>query len=134
MPSFNGPMCCRARVVRQHHQPPHAPGLLAREKSFRFTGIARPEEFRTAARTLVIAWRGDMVRRGLGGSTARHLCECKRRRDPQPAQGRGTAQDRKRRGHALLGDHQPRRLLARPTWPRSRSGWTYEYCYDTHLR
>jgi integrase/recombinase XerD len=37
----------------------------------RFTGIARPEEFRTVTRAHVIAWRDDLVRRGLGGSTIR---------------------------------------------------------------
>ena len=38
----------------------------------RFTGIARPEEFRTVTRAHVIAWRDELVRRGLGGSTIRH--------------------------------------------------------------
>src|ERR1051325_7495880 len=38
----------------------------------RFTGIVRPEEFRTVTRAHVIAWREDLVRRGLGGSTVRH--------------------------------------------------------------
>jgi hypothetical protein len=37
-----------------------------------FTGITRPEEFRTVSRTHVIAWRDDLVRRELGGSTVRH--------------------------------------------------------------
>src|SRR3954449_1315374 len=38
----------------------------------RFTGIARPEEFRIVTRAHVIAWRDDLVRRGLGGSTIRN--------------------------------------------------------------
>ena len=38
----------------------------------RFTGIARPEEFRTVTRAHVIAWRDDLARRGLGGATIRH--------------------------------------------------------------
>src|SRR5271170_386444 len=38
----------------------------------RFTGIARPEEFRTVTRAHIIAWRDDLVRRGLRGSTIRH--------------------------------------------------------------
>ena len=38
----------------------------------RFTGIVRPEEFRTVTRAHVIAWRDDLARRGLGGSTIRH--------------------------------------------------------------
>jgi hypothetical protein len=37
-----------------------------------YTGIARPEEFRTVARAHIIAWREDLMRRGLGGSTIRH--------------------------------------------------------------
>src|SRR5918911_1665572 len=37
-----------------------------------FTGIARPEEFRAVSRAHVIAWRDDLVRRELGGSTIRH--------------------------------------------------------------
>src|ERR1700733_10445324 len=52
-----------------------------------FTGIARPGEFRTVTRAHVIAWRDDLVRRELGGSTVRHrlsalaalfeyLCDC----------------------------------------------------------
>ena len=32
----------------------------------RFAGIARPEEFRTVTRAHVIAWRDDLMRRGLG--------------------------------------------------------------------
>src|SRR3954453_7988597 len=38
----------------------------------RFTGIVRPEEFRTVTRAHLIAWRDELVRRGLGGSTIRH--------------------------------------------------------------
>jgi integrase/recombinase XerD len=37
-----------------------------------FTGIDRPKEFRAVTRAHVIAWRDDLVRRGLGGSTTRH--------------------------------------------------------------
>ena len=37
-----------------------------------FAGIRRPEEFRTVTRAHIIAWRDDLVRRGLGGSTTRH--------------------------------------------------------------
>ena len=32
-----------------------------------FTGIIRPEEFRTVTRAHVIAWRDDLARRELGG-------------------------------------------------------------------
>src|SRR5580698_6943789 len=38
----------------------------------RFTGIARPEEFRTVTRAHVIAWRDQLTGRGLGGPTIRH--------------------------------------------------------------
>src|SRR5271170_5478581 len=45
----------------------------------RFTGIARPEEFRAVTRAHVIAWRDDLASRtldghtlGLGGATVRH--------------------------------------------------------------
>ena len=42
-------------------------------KDFRsFTGIAQPEEFRTVTRAHVIAWRENLVRRGLGPTTIRH--------------------------------------------------------------
>jgi site-specific recombinase XerD len=37
-----------------------------------FAGIRRPEEFRAVTRAHIIAWRDDLVRRGLGGSTTRH--------------------------------------------------------------
>ena len=37
-----------------------------------FAGIRRPEEFRGGTRAHVIAWRDDLVRRELGGSTVRH--------------------------------------------------------------
>ena len=36
----------------------------------RFTGIARPEEFRTVTRAHIIAWRDQLTGRGLGRSTA----------------------------------------------------------------
>ncbi len=38
----------------------------------RFTGIARPEEFRTITRAHVIAWRDDLLQRVLSGMTIRH--------------------------------------------------------------
>ena len=36
-----------------------------------FTGIARPEEFRTVTRAHIIAWRDELARRTLGGATIR---------------------------------------------------------------
>ncbi len=50
----------------------------------RFTGIVRPEEFRIVTRAHVIAWRDDLERRGLEGTTP------------------------------TIGDHQARQLLAAP--------------------
>jgi integrase/recombinase XerD len=38
----------------------------------RFTGIAKPEEFRDITRSHIIAWRDDLVRRTLSGMTVRH--------------------------------------------------------------
>src|ERR1700693_6012679 len=37
-----------------------------------FTGIGRPEEFRSMTRAHIIAWRDELAYRGLGGSTIRH--------------------------------------------------------------
>ena len=36
----------------------------------RFTGIARPEEFRSITRAHVIAWRDDLLHRTLSGMTS----------------------------------------------------------------
>jgi integrase/recombinase XerD len=38
----------------------------------RFSGIRRPEEFRTVTRAHIIAWRDQLRRRELGGATVRH--------------------------------------------------------------
>jgi integrase/recombinase XerD len=38
----------------------------------KFTGIVKPEEFRTVTRAHVIAWRDDLVQRALSGMTVRH--------------------------------------------------------------
>jgi integrase/recombinase XerD len=53
----------------------------------RFAGIQSPEEFRTVARGHVLAWRADLEKQGLAGSSIRrklaalaslyeHLCDC----------------------------------------------------------
>ena len=91
----------------------------------RFTGIARPEEFRIVTRAHVIAWRDDLARRELGGSTVRHrlaalsslfeyLCE-KNAVTHNPVKGvkRPRAESGEGRTPAL-GDHQARALLAAP--------------------
>jgi len=91
----------------------------------RFAGIAKPEEFRSVTRAHAIAWRDDLVRRGLGGSTVRHrlaalaslfdyLCE-RNAVTHNPVKGvqRPRAESGEGRTPAL-GDHQARKLLAAP--------------------
>ena len=92
----------------------------------RFTGIARPEEFRSVTRAHIIAWRDDLVRRGLGGSTIRHrlaslaslfeyLCE-KNAVTHNPVKGVERPRTESGEGKTpALGDHQARKLLAAPT-------------------
>jgi len=91
----------------------------------RFTGIARPEEFRAVTRAHIIAWRDELRQRGLGGPTIRHrlaslaslfehLCECnavthnpvKGVERPKTESGEGKT--------PAIGDHQARDLLAAP--------------------
>jgi site-specific recombinase XerD len=91
----------------------------------RFTGIVRPEEFRTVTRAHVIAWRDDLQRRGLDGATSRnrlaalsslfdYLCEknavihnpVKGVKRPKAESGEGKT--------PALGDHQARELLSAP--------------------
>ena len=91
----------------------------------RFTGIKRPEEFRTVTRAHVIAWRDALAARGLGGSTVRHrlaslsslfehLCE---RNAVTHNPVKGVKRPRAEGGEGktpALGDHQARQLLAAP--------------------
>lgn len=91
----------------------------------RFTGIARPEEFRTVTRAHIIAWRDDLVLRGLGGSTIRHrlaslaslleyLCE-KNAVTHNPVKGVERPKSESGEGKTpAIGDHQARDLLAAP--------------------
>jgi integrase/recombinase XerD len=91
----------------------------------RFTGIARPEEFRTVTRAHVIAWRDELVGRGLGGSTIRHrlaslaslfqyLCgQNAVTHNPVKGVQRPTAETAEGKTPAL-GDHQARKLLEAP--------------------
>ena len=91
----------------------------------RFTGIARPEEFRSVTRAHIIAWRDALTQRGLGGSTIRHrlaslaslfqhLCNSnavthnpvKGVQRPRTESGEGKT--------PALGDHQARELLVAP--------------------
>src|SRR6185312_15047487 len=91
----------------------------------RFTGIKRPEEFRTVTRAHIIAWRDELRRRGLGGSTIRHrlaslaslfeyLCE-KNAVTHNPVKGVERPKTESGEGKTpALGDHQARKLLAAP--------------------
>src|SRR4051794_20005146 len=95
----------------------------------RFAGIMRPEEFRTVTRAHVIAWRDELMRRGLGGSTIRHrlasLFEylCGRNavtHNPVKGVERPKAETAEGKTPAL-GDHQARKLLAAPADDSTRS-------------
>jgi integrase/recombinase XerD len=91
----------------------------------RFTGIARPSEFRIVTRAHCIAWRDDLVRRELGGSTIRHrlsalaalfeyLCE-KNAVTHNPVKGVERPKAESGEGKTpALGDHQARKLLDAP--------------------
>jgi integrase/recombinase XerD len=91
----------------------------------RFTGIQKPEEFRTVTRAHVIAWRDDLGERILNGTTIRHrlsalsslfdyLCDqnavthnpVKGVKRPKVDSGEGRT--------PALGDHQARKLLDAP--------------------
>src|SRR5277367_805769 len=90
-----------------------------------FTGIVRPEEFRTVTRAHIIAWRDQLTRRGLGGATIRHrlaslaslfeyLCE-KNAVTHNPVKGVERPKTESGEGKTpALGDHQARELLAAP--------------------
>jgi hypothetical protein len=91
----------------------------------RFAGIARPEEFRIVTRAHLIAWRDDLVQRGLGDSTIRHrlsslaslfeyLCE-KNAVTHNPVKGVERPKTESGEGKtSALGDHQARKLLEAP--------------------
>ena len=105
----------------------------------RFAGIVRPEEFRIVTRAHVIAWRDELVRRGLGGSTIRHrlaslasLFEylCGRNavtHNPVKGVERPKAETTEGKTPAI-GDHQARKLLAAPRPTRSRASATARSC------
>ncbi len=91
----------------------------------RFTGIARPEEFRSVTRAHIIAWRDELRQRGLGGPTIRHrlaslaslfehLCE-RNAVTHNPVKGVERPKTESGEGKTpALGDHQARKLLAAP--------------------
>ncbi len=97
----------------------------ALEDFVRFAHLEQPEEFRTVTRAHVIAWRDELVGRGLSPTTVRHrlsalaslfeyLCDQNavthnpvkgvKRPVPETTEGKTPA----------LGDHQARKLLAAP--------------------
>lgn len=92
-----------------------------------FTGIARPEEFRTVTRAHVIAWRDDLAKRepALSSQTLRHrlaalsslfeyLCE-KNAVTHNPVKGVKRPPVESYEGKTpALGDYQARTLLAAP--------------------
>src|SRR5947209_4153025 len=93
----------------------------------RFTGIPRPEEFRTVTRAHVIAWRDALSRRQdiQSGATVRHrlaalsslfeyLCE-KNAVSHNPVKGIKRPKAESGEGKTpALGDHQARELLTAP--------------------
>ena len=91
----------------------------------RFTGIARPEEFRSVTRAHVIAWRDELAGRALSGMTIRHrlaalsslfeyLCEANAvTHNPVKGVKRPAVESYAGKTPAL-GDHQARKLLAAP--------------------
>jgi site-specific recombinase XerD len=93
----------------------------------RFTGMARPEEFRTVTRAHVIAWRDDLGRREdiQSGATVRHrlaalsslfeyLCE-KNAVSHNPVKGVKRPKAESGEGKTpAIGDHKARELLAAP--------------------
>ena len=91
----------------------------------RFTGINRPEEFRTVTRAHIIAWRDDLVRRGLGGSTIRHrlaslaslfeyLCEKNAVTHSPVKDGERPKAESSEGKTPAIGDHQASKLLDAP--------------------
>jgi integrase/recombinase XerD len=90
-----------------------------------FTGIVRPDEFRTVTRAHVIAWRDALVQRALSGMTIRHrlaalsslfeyLCENNAvTHNPVKGVKRPPVEGYEGKTPAL-GDHQARKLLDAP--------------------
>lgn len=90
-----------------------------------FTGIAQPEEFRAVTRAHVLAWRADLERQGLAGSTIRrklaalaslydYLCEANAvTHNPVKGVKRPKVESYEGKTPAL-GDAQARALLGAP--------------------
>ncbi len=98
----------------------------------RFTGIVRPEEFRTVTRAHVIAWRDELAGRALSGMTVRHrlaalsslfeyLCE-RNAVTHNPVKGvKRPAVESYEGKTPALGDHQARALLDAPEGDRVKA-------------
>ena len=90
-----------------------------------FTGISQPKEFRTVARGHVLAWRAELEKQGLAGSTIRrklaalaslyeYLCECNAvTHNPVKGVKRPKVDSYEGKTPAL-GDAQARQLLDAP--------------------
>ena len=90
-----------------------------------FTGIVRPEEFRSITRAHIIAWRDELVSRELSGTTIRHrlaalsslfeyLCD-QNTVTHNPVKGvKRPAVESYEGKTPALGDHQARKLLNAP--------------------
>lgn len=90
-----------------------------------FTGISRPDEFRSVTRAHVIAWRDDLAKRSLSSQTVRHrlaalsslfeyLCE-RNAVTHNPVKGVKRPPVESYEGKTpALGDHQARKLLEAP--------------------
>lgn len=91
----------------------------------RFTGITRPDEFRSVTRAHVIAWRDDLAKRTLSSQTIRHrlaalsslfeyLCE-RNAVTHNPVKGVKRPPVESYEGKTpAIGDHQARKLLDAP--------------------
>ena len=91
----------------------------------RFVGIRRPQEFRIVTRAHVIGWRDDLARRHLDKPTIRHrlsalaslfeyLCD-RNAITHNPVKGVRRPKAETTEGKTpALGDHQARKLLAKP--------------------
>jgi site-specific recombinase XerD len=98
----------------------------------RFAGVGRPEEFRIVTRAHIIAWRDDLMRRGLGGGTIRHrlasvaslfdyLCD-KNAVTLNPVKGVERPKTESGEGKTpTMADHQARKLLVAPQEETVRS-------------
>ena len=98
---------------------------IALQDFMRFTGIVRPDEFRSVTRAHVIAWRDDLAKRALSSQTIRHrlaalsslfeyLCE-RNAVTHNPVKGVKRPPVESYEGKTpALGDYQARRLLDAP--------------------